>query len=246
MDNDLWSFDTGYYKLKTARQKKRLQKEDSEKQLRALNRLQEKLRLEKRHLPFVPLAIPYQRGWVRTFRLRDDVARSSKAGFYQTLLKKINTKDFCSDKSFLRKKRGKRRKGYEPREQWLGTFTEDEWRSPKLKITEQEKQHFFLKEYPRPHNRYIDKRYTFIEPWRYVFQIKPNMITHAKMVDMVLEQQIQQLDNRLERQRLWPKISKLIHGYVYSYHEGEKHSYYNPIKNKQLPQIVWEAKNNIL
>jgi hypothetical protein len=246
MDNDLWSFDTGYSKLKTARQKKRLQKEDSEKQLRALNRLQEKLELEKRHLPFVPLAIPYQKGWVRTFRLRDDVARSSQAEFYQTLLEKINTKDFCNDKSFLRKKKGKRKKGYEPREQWLKTFAEEEWSSPKIKITEQEKQHFFLKEYPVSHSRYINKRYTFIESWRYIFQIKPNMITHAKLVDEVLEQQIQQLNNRFEKHHLWPKMSKLIRGNVYSYHEGEKHQYYNPIKNKQLPDIVWEAMKDFL
>lgn len=246
MDNDLWSFETGYSKLKTARQKKRLQKEDSEKQLRALYRLQEKLTIEKRHLPFVPLAIPYHKGSIRAFRLRDDVARSSKAEFYQNLLEKINTKDYCNDKSFLRKRRGKRKKGYEPREQWLRTFTEEEWSSSSLKITEQEKQHFFLKEYPASHSRYINKRYTFIEPWRYVFQIKPNMITHAKLVNEVLEQQIQQLDNRIERHHLWPKISKLTDGIVYSYHEGEKHQYFNPIKNKQLPDIVWEAMNNIL
>ncbi|KAA5533521.1 hypothetical protein F0919_13350 [Taibaiella lutea] len=246
MDNDLWSFDTGYFKLKTARQKKRLQKEDSEKQLRALHKLENKLWREKQNLPFVPLEIPYQKGWVRTFRLRDDVARSNQAEFYQTLLKKINTKDFCNDKSFLRKKRGKRKKGYEPKEQWLRTFTEEEWSNPKLKITEQEKQHFFLKEYPMSHSKCIKKRYTFIEPWRYVFQIKPHMITHAKLVDEVLEQQMQQLENRIERHHLYPKIRKLMHGNVYSYHDGEKHQYYNPIKNKQLPDIIWEAMKGIL
>ena len=246
MDNDLWSFDTGYCKLKTARQKKRLQKKDSEKQLRAFDKLQDKLYYEKRNLPLIPLETPYQKGWVRTFRLRDDIARSSQAEFYQALLEKINTKDYCNEKSFQRKKRGKRKKGYEPKEQWLKTFTEAEWSSAKLKITESEKQHFFLKEYQNPYNRCIDKRYTFVEPWRYVFQIKANMITHAKMVDEVLEQQIQQLDNRIERHHLRPKISKLTKGKVYSYHNGEKHQYHNPIKNKQLPEIIEEALNNII
>jgi len=246
MDNGLWSFDTGYCKLKTARQKKRLQKEDSEKQLRALHRLDMKLWREKQKLPLVPLQAPYQKGWVRTFRLRDDVARSSKAEFYQALLEKINTRDFCNDKSFMRKKGGKRKKGSEPREQWLQTFTEEEWTNEKFKLTEQEKQHFFLKEYSNPFNRSVQKRYTFIEPWRYVLKVRPYIITHAKLLDEVLEQQMQQLDNRIERHHLGPKIRKLIYGKGYRYRTGEKHQYYNPIKNKQLPDIVWEAKNDIL
>ena len=105
MDNNFGMFDIGYCKLKTARQKKRLQIKDSDKQLRKLDRHNKKLYEAKRHLPLIPLATPYQKGWVRTFRLRDDIARSNSAVFFLALLEKINTKDFCNEKSFLVRKR---------------------------------------------------------------------------------------------------------------------------------------------
>src|SRR5690606_37296467 len=105
MDTNLWSFGAGYCKIKTARQKKRLQKEDIEKQLIRLHRLREKLQQQKNSLPLVPLETPYQKGWKRSYVLRQDVARSRYGSFYQTLLEKINTVIYHHDKHFKTSKR---------------------------------------------------------------------------------------------------------------------------------------------
>ena len=76
MDNYLLDDYIQCSRLKTKRQKKRLVKEDFEKQLIQLNKLQDELWEKKRCLPLVPLAMPYQKGWQRYFVLREDIARS--------------------------------------------------------------------------------------------------------------------------------------------------------------------------
>ena len=93
---------------KSKRRKKRLVKEDFEKQLIQLRKLEVELWKKRRNLPLVPLEIPYQKGWQRNFKLRDDIARSSEASFYKELLGKINTWQFSPEKSFKRKKKRKR------------------------------------------------------------------------------------------------------------------------------------------
>lgn len=107
MDTTLWS-----YRLKTARQKKRLQKKDLDKQLlrmeRELNRLEE----IKSNQPVVPLEKPYQKGWIRKFVLRSEVEKSDKAAFYQEILDKINSYQHHYDQSFKQPKRNKHRHRY--------------------------------------------------------------------------------------------------------------------------------------
>ena len=104
MDANDWSFDLLSYKLKTARQKKRLQKEDFDKRLIQIHKQEETLWNNRRKLPMVPLEQPYQKGWKRFFVLREDVRRCNKAAFYQQLLDKINTVQYSNDKNFKAKK----------------------------------------------------------------------------------------------------------------------------------------------
>ena len=77
------------YRLRSARNKKRdLKKEDKEKRLIQLHKQEVMLWTDRRKLPWVPLAEPYQKGWKRFFVLREDVKRSNNAGFYESLLEK--------------------------------------------------------------------------------------------------------------------------------------------------------------
>lgn len=94
----------------------------------------------------IPLDQPYQKGWKRSFVLREDVAKSGVAAFYSNLLPKINMTDYAADKSFKRKIRRKRKKGYEVRTLYLREFSTCEWHHPKCKLTEAEKALFYLKE----------------------------------------------------------------------------------------------------
>ena len=66
------------YRLRTARQKKRMQYEDFDKQLIQLHEEESALRSQKRNLGWEPLIPPVQKGWKRFFVLRDDVARGGR------------------------------------------------------------------------------------------------------------------------------------------------------------------------
>lgn len=246
MDTNYGSFAAGC--LKTARQKKRLQKEDRDKQLIRIHRLQEKLLLQRRALPLVPIDEPYQKGWKRTFILREDVAVSIHAAFYRELLGKINTVMYSVDRSFKKRiRRRNRKKLYEVIPQSLRAFYLWEWTSSRNKLTDREKVHFHPETCWDKGRKVSTVQYVFNEPWRFVLQVKPHMITHTRMVDEALEQQIQQLDNYIQNRKLWPRMHRLINGKSYDRWCGtEKAKYRNILKNKPLYQVLEEAGNDQL
>lgn len=221
-------------RFKNKRTKKRLVKEDFEKQLIQIRKLENELWKKRNDLPLVPLTNPYQKGWQRSFKLREDVARSSDALFYSTLLEKINTWQFCLDKSFKRKKKRKRRHVYVEKIQTVKEFSEWDWKSPKLALTEKEKVHFFKRERWCNACKRYKIHYVFNEPWRYVLRVSPNMITHTKMVDSILESEIQVVENYIVNYNLRYKINKLVNGFSYGnrYYQIENPKEKNPIKNK--------------
>lgn len=104
MDNYELPFDVMQYKLKTARQKKRLQKTDFDKQVIQIIKKRDQYCQQRRNLPWIPLEVPYQRGWKRHFVLRADIKRSAMADFYEGLLKHINTIQHSADRSFKTRK----------------------------------------------------------------------------------------------------------------------------------------------
>lgn len=219
MSTNDWSFGAGYCKIKTARQKKRLLKEDFDKHLIHLHRLQDRLYEQRRKLPLIPLETPYQKGWARSYVLREDVARSRYAAFYQTLLEKINTIVYHHDKRFKVSKKKRRKKIQADIPQTLVEFHEWDWNSSRNKLTEAERALFYLRETRGNHTtkgRARVIKYVFADPWRYVLRVKPHMITHAQMIDEVLEQEIRRLDNHIENHNLRHKIEKLVDGSCYS------------------------------
>jgi hypothetical protein len=223
-------------RFKNKRTKKRLVKEDFEKQLIQIRKLEVELWKKRQNLPLVPLATPYQKGWERSFVLREDIVRSNEASFYKTLLEKINTWQHSPEKSFKKKKKRKRKHVYVEKLQTVKEFSESEWRSPKLSLTEKEKMHFYKRERWCPNCKRYKIHYVFNEPWRYVFRIKPYMITHTKMVDADLESEIQVLDNYITNLNLRYKINKLVNGFSYRwrYYQNENPREISPIKNKSL------------
>jgi len=229
------------YRLRSARQKKRSQKQDFEKGLIQLHKQRSKLRAARQALPWIPLAEPYQKGWKRSFVLREDVKRSKNAPFYQALLDKINTVQHSRDKAFKTKTRRRRRNVYEVRTQSLREFREQEWNSPKLKLTEKEKMFFYRKETWCPQNKWWEIRYAYTEPWRFSLQVRPHMITEVKMIDGQLEQEIQRTENYIEKNHLEPKIRKMTNGRRWrrwKIYYGINPKYQHPFKNKPLHAIL--------
>jgi hypothetical protein len=249
MDTNIWSFEAGYCKIKTARQKKRLLKKDRDKQLLRIDRREKQLLQIKRYLPSVPLEAPYQKGWKRTFVLSEHVARSPAAMFYTTLLSKINTIDYSNDESFKIKVKRKRnrKKIYEEKPQFLQEFHSSEW-THRCKLNAEERAHFYRKECWSINGKTMYVKYVFSDPRRFALVVSPHIITHHQLVDEVLEQELAQIDQHLERNHLRPRIHKLVHRRRWFFYQnlGDDPRRKNPIKNKSLQQILLEAYNDNL
>ncbi|MDO4229536.1 MAG: hypothetical protein Q4C98_06970 [Capnocytophaga sp.] len=227
-------------RLRSLRTKKRLAKEDFEKFIREQEKIWQKLWKQRREIPLVPLPEPYQKGFVRSFRLRDDVARSPLAGFFEEILEKINTFQYSDNRKFQKKKRRRGKKIYVPREQKLLKIPD--WQFPeykKLKFSEKEQAYFVKTEEYNPHTKKYEVFYEFRDAWRFVLRVKPYMITHYKPLDTDLEREIARLDKFLFSHKVRGILQSKIYGRSYGWKDvekkkGKKKYKYNVLKNNDL------------
>jgi len=227
MDTHQWNC-----RIRSARQKKRIVKADRDKQLIQLEKKRAELWQQQMNLPMVPLEQPYQRGWKRLFVLRDDVKRSAGAQFYEALLPKINTVQFHYDKTFKKKKRRKKRYGYEIKQQLLRDFSTRDWEINRMGLTDEEKNCFTQIEVFDTKTRYSETRYVLTEPWRYILKIAPHMVTHTKMRDVDLERELSYLETHIDVNNLGPRINLLCYGRSYRWKDRfiELAKYHNRFK----------------
>lgn len=226
------------YRLRTARQKKRVQYKDFDKQLIQLYKEERALYRQQKNLGWEPLVPPVQKGWKRFFVLRDDVARSKNAEFFQNILNKINTYDWSYRKDFMIKKRRFGRKKYAVKEQKL--LQPWDWHFIKLGFSESEKQMFHEEYHYEKWNRGLVKRYVFNEPWRFVLRIRPNMITKIRVKDPILEARLKRISNYLKRNDFEKRQAKLMYGrYKWKWWKDyEKYDEGNILKDKSLHQVL--------
>ena len=226
------------YRLRTARQKKRMQYKDFEKKLRKLNKEERKLLEKKRSIKWEPLVPPFQRGWKRYFVLREDVARSKQAEFFENILRKINTVDWSHRRDFKVKKRRKGYKKYVVKEQQL--LRPYDFEFPRMNFSEFERQLFYEVFYYEKGGKRIVKRYVFREPWRFVLRVRPNMITMVKKKDAIIESRLKKIGNYLDRNKLRGKMERLLYGYSYyrSYYEKFEDKEKYIFKNKAFSQVL--------
>lgn len=194
------------YGLRTARQKKRMQYKGFHRELLRLNREERKLDKQVWELGWIDLHPPVMRGWKRYFVLRDDVARSKEATFFQGILDKINTLDYCTRKDFKIKYRykGKKQHSVKPqRLKYLGEVTDK-----KINFSEKERGYFEECEITDWTGKKFIKVFVFTEQWRFVLRIRPNLITKTKVRDEVIESRIAEIENRIERNYWRATIAK--------------------------------------
>ncbi|HEX8015009.1 MAG TPA: hypothetical protein VF465_07235 [Flavobacterium sp.] len=224
-------------RLKSKRKKKQLVKKDFEKQLIQLSKRRHSIYLAIRNLPLIELKEPYQKGWVRFFVVRKDVLRSDDALFFVNLLDKINTFQFSNQKTFTNRKKTFGKKTDYQREQFVSNITVTEWNNDKLKLTDKEKSFFTLVEKWSERYRCFKTYYKFNEPWRFVFKIEPNIITHKKAVDAVLESELRLIENYIENRDLRCKMYKAGNRDSDYYNSLHKLKYCNQISSKNLNTI---------
>jgi hypothetical protein len=233
------------YRLRTARHKKRMQYEDFEKKLIGLYKEERSLYKQIRELGWEPLIPPVQKGWKRFFVLRDDVARSKHAEFFQNILKKINTYDWSYRKDFMIRKRRFGRKKYVVKEQKLLKPWECHFK--KLDFNEYERQMFHEEYHYRQWSKGPIKRYVFNEPWRFVLRVRPNMITKVRKTHEVIEARLREIATYLKRDNNRNRQTKLLYGDSRKYYwkRAELIKKKNPLKNKSIQQIMDELNNDI-
>ncbi|HEY8893342.1 MAG TPA: hypothetical protein VIM79_00900 [Niastella sp.] len=224
------------YRLRTVRQKKRMQYEDFDKGLIQISKEERHLWQQRRNLGWEPLLPPIQRGWNRFFVLREDVAIGKNAEFWENILSKINTYDWSYRKDFKIKRRKFGRKIYVVKPQSL--LRPREWEFQRLGLTDAEKQ-LFHEVWEFNWKREPEKRYVFNEPWRFVLRIRPNIIDKVKKRDALLEGQLKQIDNYLERNCFRKRLDKLLHGSAkWWYYKGERKWEKYEWKNIPVHQIL--------
>lgn len=248
MGNYNLSYREDYGRFKTVRRKKRLLKKDRDKQLIQIYKRITELNNKLLALPFVPLEVPYQRGWIGTFVLRQDVAISKEAEFFQNLLEKINTEQYSHKKLFQLKRRKRGKKIYENRPQYLQMFDHSDWRRNNFRIgkkefqlTAKERKYFSIKEIPDWRGNLVSVYY-FNEQWRFVLKVKPNIITHVQMHDCELESQLEELNNYLIKNNLRNRMWRLVSGRKQHWNFGKIVE--DELANKSLHKILNEYYEN--
>ncbi|MFC3160161.1 hypothetical protein SAMN05443633_102516 [Chryseobacterium arachidis] len=201
-----------FFRLRSLRSRKRIIRKDVEKQIRKKYKRSRELWKLRRNIPLVPLEKPYQKGFVRFFVVRDDVQRSKDGNFFEELLKKINTEMYSETRKFLKRKRKSGRRIYVEKEQKIANVYPWEWNNPKFGLTERERQYFIKKEDYCPIRKSVKEYYEFIEPWRFVLRVKPNIITHYKPLDSDLEREYNRLESYLNQNKVTGIICKNIYG----------------------------------
>jgi hypothetical protein len=232
------------YRLRTVRQKKRMQYKDFDKHLIQLKKEHISLCRQRQNLGWEPLVPPVQKGWNRFFVLREDVARGKQAEFFENILKKINTCDWSYRKDFKVRKRRYGRYKYGVREQALLKPYACEFEE--LGFTEAEKQ-FFHEKWEYDCRRRLVKRFVFNESWRFVLRIRPNVIDKVRKRDVLSEKRISDIDRYVKWNNYQPRLLKLFNGRYYGWWKDDfRKPVKASLKNKSVQQILNDIDDGLL
>jgi hypothetical protein len=222
-------------RLRSKRHKKRMQREDEDKQLIRKYNEELALRSQLNNLGWTELKPPVQRGFIRYFVLREDVARTKEAAFFQGILDKINERQWSYRKDFKQKARKFGKKIYKVREHQLtDVFAYNFFK----RFTEKERLYFYEQLVHSKFSKMPYKVFRFSEAWRFVLKVQPYMITKVRIKDLDLEKQKAEVDKFFSydrRERLW----KLIDA-TYSWHRQSEEKYRSPFYNRSFASILDE------
>lgn len=236
MDTHEYDYWVQRSRLRSKRHKKRMQYEDENKALINKHKEEKTLWLEMRNLGWTELKPPVQRGFVRFFVLRSDIARTKEAPFFLKILEKLNTRQWSSRKDFKKKRRRFGKKVYVVREQQLQDVSEADYTK---KFSEKEKLCFYETWVHNGKCKAPHRVYRFTETWRFVLRVQPNMITKVRVKDLDLEKKKAEIDkffNHERRLRLW----KLLTGNTYKWEHMSNEKYKSPFYNKSFESVISE------
>jgi hypothetical protein len=223
------------YRLKSARRKRRLVKEDRDKHLLRLDREQHQIWNNPAYKTTTALEEPYQKGWKRLFVLKSEVQQSDKAAFYQGILDEINEVQYHYDQSFKRPKRKGIWHKYIFKElPKLHGISSYHWHANRSKLNEEQRACFGRVDYWNQHYYRWEHHFEFTESHLFELAVVPHIIDTIKVGDALMEQHLAWIDNHIINNGLYFRLDKLKNGNRYKgWKDGpEKKKYINPFKNK--------------
>ena len=182
----------------------RTQRTEREKELRELyEQYSETWRSRNQHGHWVDVE-PYQRGWIRSFTLRDDIKNRRDARYIKQALDLINNRVYSHREDFLHRdwKTGK----WVPIEQRVHSIPEKKWEGLSTNLQKLFERRLMKYQYSN-HTYYA---YCIKYEWYFVFKIEPNMIDQHWVPDSDWETHCAEIRNRIDRNHLWPKINKAL------------------------------------
>jgi hypothetical protein len=227
------------FRIRSARRRKRARKDDYDKMLLRLDREDDALYQQIQSLGWTELKPPIQRGYIRFFVLRDDVQKSKQAAFYEGILKKINTTQWSHDRAFRKKKKKKRfgKKVYSVREQDLRDVEPQEFEK---QFSEKEKFYFYPTLVHTKQRKKACTVYRFVEPWRFVLRVQPDMITKVRIQDLDLENARSRILRVTQHPINRRRLERLRSGNAFHWDDLKTDWYKNPLHNRSFHDILDE------
>ena len=184
------------------------QKTARDKHLLALDREHSRLFQAKYNAPIVPLEKPYQRGWIRYFKLTDEALKREDAKILKEVLDRINVVQYSNTRDFS-KTRKTRKNPYGPEHQ-LRVFNYTCLIFARLRL---ELKLYFLMRFLYRLNRkgrFSKNRYfVFRMPHLFESVVEKNMVTHQRVVLPEVEARISEIDRYLSEKKAWGRIDNL-------------------------------------
>lgn len=181
-----------------------------DKALLCLEREHNRLSRALHHAPVVALETPYQRGWIKTYALREDICRRADLSVFQSVLAAVNRGIWSRSFDFVQPD-GSR---YELRPQVIPIR---EWQRRTWTAAQRRLFSFGAWKEESPATRWVRARhrlvvgFTIVHLWWLEEEIRPSMITHRKVDLPEVRGRLAEIEAYLKRTLGWERLNRL-HG----------------------------------
>ncbi|HRE79461.1 MAG TPA: hypothetical protein PLN52_00370 [Opitutaceae bacterium] len=175
------------------------------------------LRFEREHsrlsqalhgAPVVPLETPYQRGWVKTYVLREAIFRRADLSAFQSVLTAVNREIWSRNHAFVQPD-GSR---YELRPRIIST---QEWQRRAWTAAQRRLFSFGAWKEESPATRWVRTRYrlvvgfTVAHLWWLEEEVRPSMVTHRRIDLPEVRGRLAEIEAYMRRTLGWARLNRL-------------------------------------
>lgn len=192
-----------------------------DKHLLSLYKEYNKLENLQREAPLIELDEPYQRGWVRSFRLREDAQRREDRDTLLEILERVNVKQYCRKGTFMQKNRKTGKVvpiGHNPKR-----YSRKEW--SRLDWKEEHRKYFDMRLVSEPNIKgewVLNHRYVFIYPFYLESYIEKHFITHRRVATPEIDARLAEIDNFFDQVQALSRIYN-IKGWTWHWRYEKDH-----------------------